>query len=484
MLFLTKSLSDVLLRHSRTCKQKATQSVPPGQKPGRKRKACDQCALGRVACDGDAPCESCLFKGLDCSYGRVRRQISCQSNDQLGRQQTSHSQRIPISFLLNYTEPSTKSAHDFHRMLGGHSDNVSESMDVATGCDSMVSFQFTESWLSIFHTFIDVEALDMLSHDAHLLYGLEDSAKLESTIDRLTIHLEQLQVSDPMEEAELPKKELFLSKANIIRFVNAFFDNSNHSNCFAYKGSFNVNTASTQLLLAILLLGATCISPEDAATAEKFSERFEYSVFESPEFQRLLYQENHPTPSRENIQLVQAAMLTIVLRPSTGQLETERRIRIQRVPALVSAVRLLNLTQVLNDTVLDGEKANLDEYIRRETLVRLVMTYHFTPQSSNASGRIMAWVYLLDAHCVIFSNSPPQFKIAEADFGLPRHDMIFKTTGLPDLNELISNADLQGPPLSLRSVVQRLMDGKPAGIEELLPQVDSLFALFLVLSGK
>ncbi|BCR86811.1 uncharacterized protein ACHE_30798S [Aspergillus chevalieri] len=307
----------------------------------------------------------------------------------------------------------------------------------------------------------------MLSHDAHLLYGLEDSAKLESTIDRLTIHLEQLQVSDPMEEAELPKKELFLSKANIIRFVNAFFDNSNHSNCFVYKGSFNVNTASTQLLLAILLLGATCISPEDAATAEKFSERFEYSVFESPEFQRLLYQENHPTPSRENIQLVQAAMLTIVLRPSTGQLETERRIRIQRVPALVSAVRLLNLTQVLNDTVLDGEKANLDEYIRRETLVR-----------------IMAWVYLLDAHCVIFSNSPPQFKIAEADFGLPRHDMIFKTTGLPDLNELISNADLQGPPLSLRSVVQRLMDGKPAGIEELLPQVDSLFALFLVLSGK
>lgn len=93
---------------------------------------------------------------------------------------------------------------------------------------------------------------------------------LASTTDRLTIHLEQLQVPDLVEEVGIPKAGLFLMKANIIRFVNAFFNNSNHSSCFIYKDSLNVNTASTQLLLAILLLGATCISPEDDATAKEF----------------------------------------------------------------------------------------------------------------------------------------------------------------------------------------------------------------------
>lgn len=96
----------------------------------------------------------------------------------------------------------------------------------------------------------------------------------------------------------------------------------------------------------------------------------------------------------------------------------------------------------------------------------------------------MAWVYLFDSHCFIFSNSPLQFRVSEADFGLPRHDIIFKATGTSDLTEPISNTDRQGPPLSLRSVVQRLMDDKPAGIEGLLPQVNPLFTLSLVLSDK
>jgi len=145
-------------------------------------------------------------------------------------------------------------------------------MNATAGCDSMVSCPFTETWFSIIHTFMEVGALEMPSHDVYLLYRLEDSVKLASTIDRLTIHLGQLQES-VFTEADLPESEPFLSKANIIRFVNTFSNDSNHSNCFIHKDSFNVNTASTQLLLAIILLGATCTLPEDSATAEKFSKR-------------------------------------------------------------------------------------------------------------------------------------------------------------------------------------------------------------------
>ncbi|KAL4781354.1 hypothetical protein BJX76DRAFT_363585 [Aspergillus varians] len=432
------------------------------QKRGRKRKACNQCALGRVACDGDAPCESCLCKNLDCSYARVRR-LRSPSQPQDRKQGPSGSQQIPIDFLLNYTDPSVETARDLHCVLGGQ--GKSDGVDV---CDSVLPYQFSETWLSVFHAFVDVSELDMSFCEAGVLYGLGDSEGLASTVDRLAAHLDQLQGSKYTRATTILNAEAFLSQANVIRFVNAFFNNANHSNCIIHKGSFNVNTASTNLVLAIILLGATSISPEDAATADALSEAVEHSVFEGPEFKHLLYQEAHPTPSPAYIQLVQAAGLILVLRISTGQLAARRRIRIQRIPALVSAARLLKLTQVLNDTVQDSWTADYDEYIHKETLVR-----------------IMAWVYLLDTHCVVFSNSPPQFRIFEADFGLPQNDMLF-TASDPGPTAPISSitGPQNNPPLSLRLVVQRLMDDTPHTlIEDLQPHINTYFALCLILSA-
>ena len=81
---------------------------------GRKRKACDSCARGRVACDGDSPCETCLSKGLDCLYTCARQlQATGQGSDHeisnlhqsshpdynLGAHQASQ-RRISISSLL------------------------------------------------------------------------------------------------------------------------------------------------------------------------------------------------------------------------------------------------------------------------------------------------------------------------------------------------------------------------------------------------
>lgn len=205
-------------------------------------------------------------------------------------------------------------------------------------CDLPVSLKFTEIWLSIFNMFIDVGALDMFSHDTHLPYGLEDSVKLASTIDRLTIHIEQFQEPNFTEE-NLPKAKFFFLKADTIRFVNAFFDNCNHSNCFVHKGSFNVNIASTQLLLAVLLLGATCTSPEDAAIVEGFSERESrvFHVWRSRISTTSVSRESSKTFAKY-IQLVQVTMLTIVLQTSS-QLNVRRRIRIWRMPALVFVVR-------------------------------------------------------------------------------------------------------------------------------------------------
>jgi hypothetical protein len=159
-----------------------------------------------------------------------------------------------------------------------------------------------------------------------------------------------------------------------MRFVNGFFEYAYSSNPFIHKASFNVNSASRYLVLAILLFGLTYAFPENASAYSEYFDVVEYLIFEGPEFQQLLHQKEHPVISPEIIQLIQAAILMIELQGSQSNVEIKRRIRVQRLPALIFVVRLLNLTKVVNDTVLDDHIATLEEYSHKETLVRLVVS--------------------------------------------------------------------------------------------------------------
>lgn len=96
----------------------------------------------------------------------------------------------------------------------------------------------------------------------------------------------------------------------------------------------------------------------------------------------------------------------------------------------------------------------------------------------------MAWVYLVDTHCVIFYHSPPQLRLFEADFGLPTHDAIFDAIDPAEASAVTLDNPFYAPPLTLRSVVQKLMEDEPIDLEAGPLQVNSLFGLFLILSGK
>ncbi|KAF9885361.1 hypothetical protein FE257_012978 [Aspergillus nanangensis] len=437
--------SDVLLRHSRNCKEKGARTLPR-VKRGRKPKACDSCAISRVACDGDSPCDVCLFKSIQCTYGSSQQQ---QTRGQEGSDtenpagdptykpplaETSNSQRIPISFLLNITDPSIQFPYDIHRVISQHNEGISGPIDQTHSDYWTDSDPFMEAWSSIFNTVINISAVDTSPEGSDQVYGLNDPANLPGTVDRLISCLEQAPAYN--------------------------------SNPFIHKASFNVNTASPALLLGIILLGSTYVSPEDASAAVEYHTLAEYIVFEGPEFRQLLYEDKNPGLSAANIQLIQAALLVIGLQGSRSQLEANRRMRVQRVPALVSVARLLNLTRVVNDAIVDVQLLNVERYVHEETLVR-----------------IMAWIYLLDCNCVIFYHFPPQFKIFEANFGLPRQSSIFDAVTPAEENEPPSDGISTHLPLTLRSIVQQLMADKPSQLEVLQTQVDSLFALFLVLSA-
>ena len=69
----TLTVSDVLLRHIRTCEQaQQTSDLPhPGsEKQSRSKKACNRCAEAKVRCNALQPCQRCEKKSLSCEYTR------------------------------------------------------------------------------------------------------------------------------------------------------------------------------------------------------------------------------------------------------------------------------------------------------------------------------------------------------------------------------------------------------------------------------
>jgi hypothetical protein len=133
--------SDSARRHAKQCDQRAGRPIPTDVKRGRGPKACDRCALSKLACDTDEPCETCLSRGWRCSYDRVEGVLDVRSKptnpissapqveswdpreDSATTQDSDDATRSNVTnsektlFLLRYTSPDNKNILDFRNAL-------------------------------------------------------------------------------------------------------------------------------------------------------------------------------------------------------------------------------------------------------------------------------------------------------------------------------------------------------------------------------
>jgi hypothetical protein len=98
---------DATRRHAKRCPQRKGR-ILLGRKRGRLARSCDQCSRVKVHCNpGDeGPCERCIPRGLSCTFNRhdtspTVLDPSPEESFETGRQ---HVGRIPLSFLLNFTD--------------------------------------------------------------------------------------------------------------------------------------------------------------------------------------------------------------------------------------------------------------------------------------------------------------------------------------------------------------------------------------------
>ncbi|PWY83863.1 hypothetical protein BO94DRAFT_586908 [Aspergillus sclerotioniger CBS 115572] len=454
--------SDVLRRHFRTCKEKGDSIALPHIKPGRRRKACNACVNARSFCDGEYPCEACLQKRLDCSFTHMQERSGSTSIGK-GRPKSPQADRIPapakmaIPFLLHYADMHESEPGSL-RLLAQCGDGDCDVNHYSNNIHSL-----TETWESLFNSFINTATLGPSCGIQHVPTNRFSLDVLEDTSTRLLSLLATFD-SGMLDRVQLDldkAKELFTPR-NIATFLEALLDNPFNAHVF-HAASFSLQTASSRLILTMVLLGGTYVAPHSASYLAQYSDIAESLVFDDSEFLGLVHARNKSPDELRILETLQAALFAMYLQTNHDNPSSIRRLRVQRFPAVITAVRTLNLTDIMND--LSPDCSSWDNYLVREGLVR-----------------VMVGIHLFNYYCVMFYRHPTQLKITETTFEIPQRDDLFHARDATEWERLYSAGDRPHDTMRLRTVLRDYMSaGHSDSDQGHYPK--TLLGLFLVLSA-
>ncbi|CRK15047.1 hypothetical protein BN1708_011316 [Verticillium longisporum] len=464
----TNGHGDTARRHSTTCPQKRGRLIPPPRKRGRKLKACDACALAKEGCDGgrERPCSLCLSRRQTCTFGRAKPgKVDCPKPSQpylptrpllpdhvgttqglsrapqkraslpatgsgpdkvCGDDHGSHFTRIPISFLLQYTDPHNSRIHQyFPSLLKSDDDGFPPSVSQAkspVGSESPFDLYEDPSgwnWTIAGHTesleqFLGLDILPIESWDCG--DGVRCSPSQGPNVEHPLIEqrmgevLSELGSHNEMDSLG-PYIRVIFCKTRVQALVQSYFT-SWHPHCpILRKPSFDAVSVFPPLLAAVMMVGATYYSEETAEAADNCLEAVEHYVFEHEAFRRLLDPAEAEAVSTD-IAPLQAAFIIAILLHWNNYSASRRRVRLHRYADLVAAARNLGLPSHRHS---DGAQAGMptserewDIFFRAEEAIRLVN-----------------WIFLVDSSHAIFHRAPPKLTLSEMTGNFPCSDELF-----------------------------------------------------------
>lgn len=354
--------SDVLRKHCTKCPERHEDEHLPRLARGRKPKACRHCARSKVTCDMREPCGRCCARRLTCSYARTPSDSPTASHDSISpdlSQRESDSSRTGAMFLLSLTNPAAAT------MLESFTDDdPSELPGLAATVDAGEVLGQEDIFLKHFEDFMmemgqaemdDADVLfpsgDLFTDLASPIFRPEALAILQTKTETVVNDLHQLHQSLAAYDAcyrgsfDRPTAKEVLGPESIIRFAATYFHLSHHHIPIVHRPSFGLPETSTALLLAVALAGALRSPPRDDALSVRALAR----LFEEYTFLRLAdIMSTHEASvgslnDNDLLGTVQAAILVNNVQFMNNDVATRRRIRTQRLPALVATVRRLGL---------------------------------------------------------------------------------------------------------------------------------------------
>lgn len=376
--------SDTVRRHSEKCSQREEHCAVPTAKRGRKPQACDSCRSQKARCDGSQPCERCSSGQVECSYSYVngtagRIVLDCAPTSPCTSRSTSeeslNTRCVPVSFLLSYTDPSLESTTDSFVAAEAHAEAVVEQFEYRTENHQPASYMSEGDNEGLFSSMFS----DLFLHLSAGSNGprstppsLVQSSALETRIKKLISQLAaQYQIgfeNDRLAATAFPMDlaNAVFTTTNLANYVLVYFNRVHPHFPFIHRPTFDIQTSSLPLILAIALCGSAHSAPHD----DTLSARDFFSLGEEYIFGLLskIVTKSDQTSDEDSIQTLQAATLIYTLQSSSNNAGIRHRIRVKRHPKLVASIRSLRLVGIKRTTLL----GTIDwcEFIAEEIRVR------------------------------------------------------------------------------------------------------------------
>lgn len=360
------------------------EAIPAQQPPGRRRRACDNCASLRQACDLNSPCGTCLERSQPCSYRLAADSNSAVNGKEdffglaswdfqfpipngqeiftaelLGQdsrqplllgsgQQTSGiineplknmTSHVQLEFLVQLTTCSgignifnyATTSECALNVLESNSTYTPLAWELPPVSHASVTSDSGTSYSSA------IEASQIASWISHPLF--QHSGSIWDFIRQGTSFEAFASVAqDPQSMSDYSHIEFF-NPVNLEKFLQLFW-NCYSFNCpIIHKPSFDLKKTPTVLIFVLVLYGSFMSNnPEDSLNARKWLD-----LAESATFQRLTagaeargpHKDDSEDLFREKFKVLQGAFLVCVLQHWEGHDVARKRIRNQQFSAVV-----------------------------------------------------------------------------------------------------------------------------------------------------
>lgn len=323
-------------------------------------------------------------------------QIQPSDGPKATNQQNGPSSTRELPFLLSYSAPGNRNPAESNRALtllstpDTREDNTESTLPSLELEVDQADVLYEDSWAFFFQYFQG----DGLNGSSPLAGGLEDQAKRELATEKMIGCLRKTASDDSIrwQGFNIDSARALIHERNVGEFIEAYFEQTIRPRSrIVPKASFQVECVSGALLLAIFLMGALSSSsdslkPQTAA----LTDIVECAIFESAVFLELSRRERSSTYEELgeiSIEILQAAILIILIQIVSPNSESRRRVQFQRYPALVSIARTTSLTKVRNRWHGSDPLLSHSEFLKNETCIRLdKMHSHTQPCSNNVIG--------------------------------------------------------------------------------------------------
>jgi hypothetical protein len=361
--------------------------------------------------------------------------------------------KVPIKFLLNYTNPYLDSVSDAYALSGAHAEAAVEHFEKFRRPASYLQDDcMADLFPGIFSNLYTNHGL--LPDSTSFSPACSIGPRVKAVIQLLKAHYDSSVVMLTSTPRQFPMDlaQSVFTEANIVERVSAFFSCFHPHVPFIHRSSFKIETVPLHLLLTVSLIGSVFSTSQD----DTLPSRFFFDLGEEYIFQLLRQIMTGSKRSDNDVEVLQSAVLVHALQMNSNDESVRHRMRTTRFPEIVASMRCLNLAGAVRTSPCDA--VDWKRFIEEESRIR----YDKHHQSSKVSNfvRLAHRVFVTDCLSTVLFKDPPNITIAEMTGDLPVTDAIFDAATPVEFTKLIATSTHREPQMrSLRDIMQLVLHG-------------------------